>query len=244
MPQFNDNLPELLSPKVDIVFKMIFGDERHKDLTIQFLSAVLGYKEGEIADVVFKDTHLKQENIGDKLEILDVKAKLSNGTVIDVEMQSRCLPDIRSRISYYKSNMVTEQIGKRKCHTVFQMLEKDEHFPFSDLEEIHILNLKKLSELKEDNLLEWLKFISSKSKEDFMQLASSSPVLKKAVDVLSVVSADESNRMLYEARLKEWRDNKSRIDGAKKEGMLELRALLRQGHSLDAAEKMLGLDKP
>jgi predicted transposase/invertase (TIGR01784 family) len=229
---------------------------------------VLGYKEGEIADIAFKDTHLKQENIGGKLEILDIKAKLSNGSVIDIEMQSRCLPDIRSRISYYESNMITEQIGEggsysdlkpvksiivadfdfipesEKCHTVFQMLEKDEHFPFSDLEEIHVLSLKKLSELKQENLLEWLKFISSESKEDFMQLASSNPVLKKAVDVLSAVSADESNRMLYEARLKEWRDNKSRIDGARKEGMLELRALLRQGHSLDAAEKMLGLDNP
>jgi hypothetical protein len=77
-----------------------------------------------------------------------------------------------------------------------------------------------------------------------MQLVSSNPVLKKAVDVLSVVSSDESNRMLYEARLKEWRDNKSRIDGAKKEGRQEVFALLRQGYSLDAAEKMLGLGKP
>jgi len=47
-----------------------------------------------------------------------------------------------------------------------------------------------------------------------MELAKKSPVFEKAVDVLSAVSADDYNRMLYEARLKEWRDNKSRIDGA------------------------------
>ena len=43
-----DNLPELLSPKVDIIFKLLFGDERNKDLTISFISAVLGYKDGRI----------------------------------------------------------------------------------------------------------------------------------------------------------------------------------------------------
>lgn len=73
--EFNDNLPELLSPKVDIVFKLLFGDERSKEITIKFISAVLGYKEGEIEDISFHDTHLKREFLGDKLEILDVKAK-------------------------------------------------------------------------------------------------------------------------------------------------------------------------
>ena len=46
-----DNLPELLSPKVDIIFKLLFGDERNKDLTINFISAVLGYKDGELEDI-------------------------------------------------------------------------------------------------------------------------------------------------------------------------------------------------
>jgi hypothetical protein len=47
--------------------------------------------------------------------------------------------------------------------------------------------------------------------------------------------------MLYEARLKEWRDNKSRIDGAKKEGMLELLSLLESGMSLAEAKRKLGI---
>jgi len=269
LSKYNDNLPELLSPKVDIIFKMLFGDERNKDLTIPFISAVLGYKDGELEDISFYDTHLKQENINDKLEILDVKAKLSNGSVVDIEMQARNIPDIRNRVSYYKSNMLTEQIGNGssyselkpvksiivtdfdfipesgKCHTIFQMLEKDEHFPFNDLEEIHVLSLKKLSKLDNEGLLYWLKFINSDSKEEFMELAKRSPVFEKAVDVLSVMSADESNRMLYEARLKEWRDNKSRLDGARKEakveGQQQVLGLLRQGYSLNEVEKKLGL---
>ncbi len=60
--------------------------------------------------------------------------------------------------------------------------------------------------------------------EVFMRLAKSSPVLERAVEVLEHVSSDEYNRMLYEARLKEWRDNKSRIDGAWADGIAVGRA--------------------
>ena len=126
-----------------------------------------------------------------------------------------------------------------KCHTIFQTLEKDEHFPFNDLEEIHVLSLKKLSRLDNERLREWLRFINSESKEEFMELAGIDPVFVKAVDVLATFSADDYNRMLYEARLKEWRDNKSRIDGAYNDGMKKVFSLLRQGYSIDEAEKLL-----
>lgn len=259
--EHNDNLPELLSPKVDVIFKMLFGDERNKDLTIKFISAVLNYDDGYITDLFFCDPHLKRETLADKLEILDVKAKLSTNEVIDIEIQVRCLPDIRNRTTYYKSNMITEQIGKgdsysdlkpvksiiitdfdlihesAKCHTIFQMLEKEEHFPFNELEEIHVLSLPKLSQLKSENLLDWLKFINSKNKEEFMQLARSNPMLGKAVDALSELSADESNRMLYEARLKAWRDEESRLRGAR----MEIFDLWKSGVSLEEAQRQFGL---
>jgi predicted transposase/invertase (TIGR01784 family) len=128
-----------------------------------------------------------------------------------------------------------------KCHTVFQTLEKDEHFPFNDLEEIHVLSLKKLSKLDNESLGEWLRFIKSESKEEFMEFAEKSPVFEKAVEVLATVSADDYNRMLYEARLKEWRDNKDRMDGALTDGMKKVFSLWRQGYSVDEAEKKLNL---
>jgi conserved hypothetical protein (putative transposase or invertase) len=261
----NDNLPELLSPKVDVIFKLLFGDERNKDLTINFISAVLGYKDGELEDISFYDTHLKRENPNDKLGVLDIKAKLSNGNIIDVEMQSRGVPEMRNRISYYGSNMLTEQIGiggsylelkpvksiivadfdfapeSEKCHTIFQMLEKDEYFPFNDLEEVHVLCLKKLSKLDNERLREWLRFINSEKREEFMELAGIDPVFVKAVDVLAKFSADDYNRMLYEARLKEWRDNKSRLDGALAEQKRELFALWESGVPIAEAKKKMGL---
>ena len=263
----DNNVPELLSPKVDVIFKMLFGDKRNKDLTIKFISAVLGYKDGKIKNITFLDTQLKRETIKDKLEILDVKVELSSGEFVDIEMQVRSHPDIRERITYYGSNMITEQIGKKgkysllkpvksivvtdfdsvkeskKCHTIFQMLEKEEHFRFNDLEEIHILNLKKLPQLRDKSLSGWLEFINSENKEEFMRVAKRNPTLKKAVNALSVISSDKKARMLYEARLKAWRDEQSRLDDAETRG--ETRGetkvinLMEQGYNVEQIKAIL-----
>jgi len=77
-----------------------------------------------------------------------------------------------------------------------------------------------------------------------MELAGIDPVFVKAVDVLATFSADDHNRMLYEARLKEWRDNQSMIDGARAEGQKQLRELFslwESGVPLAEAKKKMGL---
>jgi hypothetical protein len=40
------DLPERLDPKVDVVFKQIFGSEKNKPVLISFLNAVLGWTGG------------------------------------------------------------------------------------------------------------------------------------------------------------------------------------------------------
>jgi hypothetical protein len=48
---------KFLDPKNDIAFKKIFGDENHKNLTINFLNSVLNLSGSqEIRDVTFKET--------------------------------------------------------------------------------------------------------------------------------------------------------------------------------------------
>lgn len=108
---------------------------------------------------------------------------------------------MRSRISHYLSNLITEQIGSgghysdlkqaiiivitdydfipesKKCHTAFGMNEKEEHFPFNDLMEIHVLNLPRLAEVEEGELSDWLKFLKAESEEEFKMLAMRNPVM-------------------------------------------------------------------
>jgi predicted transposase/invertase (TIGR01784 family) len=149
---------------------------------------------------------------------------------------------MRSRISHYLSNLITEQIGSgghysdlkqaiiivitdydfipesKKCHTAFGMNEKEEHFPFNDLMEIHVLNLPRLSEVEEGYLSDWLKFLKAESEEEFKMLAIRNPVINEAYSKLQVISADEGTRRLYEARLRACRDEYARIQGARQDG--------------------------
>jgi predicted transposase/invertase (TIGR01784 family) len=52
-------------------------------------------------------------------------------------------------------------------------------------------------------------------------IAEKSPVINEAYCKLQVMSEDEANRMIYEARLKAQRDEYSRIQGARQEGRTE-----------------------
>ncbi|MDR3012235.1 MAG: Rpn family recombination-promoting nuclease/putative transposase, partial [Chitinispirillales bacterium] len=87
---------------------MLFGDERNVDLLIDLLEAILKVK---IDSVTLLDTVLKPEHLDDKKGILDVKAKLSSGERIDIEIQVKEVEEMRSRISHYNNRLATEQIG-------------------------------------------------------------------------------------------------------------------------------------
>jgi predicted transposase/invertase (TIGR01784 family) len=102
------------------------------------------------------------------------------------------------------------------------MLETEEHFPFNDLMEIHALNLERLPAEGEGRLLDWLRFLKAETEEEFKMLAEKNPMIEEAYCKLQVMSEDEANRMIYEARLKAQRDEYSRIQGALRQGRQEV----------------------
>ncbi len=81
-----------LSAKYDVIFKIIFGDEKNKPLLIELLKSVLDLPFDEYEEIEIIDPHVKREYPGDKLSILDVKAKTKAGTIVHIEIQIR-LPE-------------------------------------------------------------------------------------------------------------------------------------------------------
>jgi predicted transposase/invertase (TIGR01784 family) len=135
---------KIMLPKVDFAFKLLFGDERSKNILADFLQAVLPeLADEEFEELTIVDPHLKQEADDDKLAIMDVISRTKRGKQIDIEIQLYAMAGMRSRISYYHSNMITRQIGRgghygdlkqaitivitdfnfvpetKRCHTVF-----------------------------------------------------------------------------------------------------------------------------
>jgi len=65
-------------PKNDLAFKKIFGNEKHKNILISFLNAVLDFKgDREIVDVELVNPYQVPKIPELKETILDIKAKNS-----------------------------------------------------------------------------------------------------------------------------------------------------------------------
>ena len=98
--------------KSDVIFKLLFADELDKAFLISFLRAVLKLDIGEFADIQIVDPQLKRKRKGDKSGILDVKVRTKAGQIINIEIQLQITSEMRERIVYYGTKLITEQPKK------------------------------------------------------------------------------------------------------------------------------------
>ena len=71
-----------LTLKNDYLFKLLLGSEENKACLQDFLECVLDIEDGTITDLELLDKELAKDVITDKTGILDVKARLKDGTSI------------------------------------------------------------------------------------------------------------------------------------------------------------------
>ena len=70
----------------DYAFKRLLGSEENKPLLQDLLECILDLSAEDVSELELMDKELTKEELSDKTGILDVKLKLTNGTVIDVEI--------------------------------------------------------------------------------------------------------------------------------------------------------------
>ncbi|OOM06333.1 PD-(D/E)XK nuclease family transposase [Clostridium saccharobutylicum] len=68
---YNDGF--IMSPKNDFVFKLLFGDEKNKDLLIELLNSILNTPHDELEDLELINTELLREFAEDRKGILEEK---------------------------------------------------------------------------------------------------------------------------------------------------------------------------
>jgi predicted transposase/invertase (TIGR01784 family) len=235
-----------LSPRNDVIFKMLFGDGRDTDILTAFLQSALTLPAEDYAEVTVVDPHLAREHPDDKLGILDVRLKTAGGNMIDIEIQVCDHPHIRERIVFYLSRMVAGQIDegdeyrriKRSICIViadfvlirenaaycnrYRLHDPETGSEFTDLLEVDTLELPKLPRDGDGTpLWDWLKFLDARNEEDLKMLTEKNPGVKKAVAKLMALSEDERTRMLAESREKLRRDIVASNEGAREEGRKE-----------------------
>ena len=180
---------KLLDPKNDYVFKRIFGHTGNEDITKSFLSSIIPDKIEKIE--LDCNPIMDKDLLDDKLGILDIKARLNDNVVCNVEMQICDKKNIEKRLLFYWSKMYSQGIKQGQDYDELKRtivilisdynLEKLKKIPeyvtkwnireekygkiiLTDVLEIYIIELNKLKNgVVKDNqkLNSWLYFIKS-----------------------------------------------------------------------------------
>jgi predicted transposase/invertase (TIGR01784 family) len=219
-------MTSLLDPTLDVVFKLLFADERNRELLSALLTAVLAPPE-PITDVEVLNPETPRETVIEKGAVLDVRARLADGTQTHVEMQAARHPGLRQRALYYWARLYTSQLVRGDhyvelaptvgvfllsfaelptagYHSVFRLMEADEQVVLADDLVIHVLELPKRPSgppaAGEPAVLRWCRFFGARSEEELEQLATMDPHLRQAKDALERLSADPAAQELARER--------------------------------------------
>ena len=161
----------------DYAFKRLLGSEENKPLLQDLLECILDFTPQEVIGLEFMDKELTKEEFSDKTGILDVKLKLTDGTVIDIEIQASWNASFVKRTLFYWAKMYTadfkagESYDKlHRCiainiiadrfklndaiHSEYLLQEKTAHTILTDVLEIHFLDLQAAKRAKEDGKTE------------------------------------------------------------------------------------------
>lgn len=90
--------------------------------------------------------------------------------------------------------------------------------------EMHILELPKLppEQKSETDLMQWMRFLNGKRREDFEKMAKKNSCFEEAYKELDKLSANEKKRLEYEARQKAIRDRDILIKTGENRGRKEI----------------------
>ena len=249
-----------VTPKLDLVFKKIFGNVKNNDILADFLATVLGIGVEEITSIEILDNEMIPETLISKFSRLDLKLTLNGRTSVNIEIQVLNYSNYKERTLFYWAKVYTEELQKsedyvnlknviainvidfnlfdcKEYHSTFKIFEEHRQELLTDKLRIDFLELKKAKKergIMTDKKQMWMDFLNSNADDDetLDSLATKSPVMKKAVAVLRQMSADEKELYEIEQREKAVRDEISARNYERQQG-------IKQGEILGKVKSML-----
>jgi predicted transposase/invertase (TIGR01784 family) len=161
---------QLLDVRVDYLFKLIFGNDKPR--LISLLNAIFANKNTGrvITDLAFISPVLEKQSETDKLSILDIMATLSDGSTVCIEMHMYGLPEFKHKSLHTWAKVYGGELtsGQRywesrpvicisfidgairdadgeplmAVHTLFQIRERDGHELLLHDMELHYINMR------------------------------------------------------------------------------------------------------
>ena len=238
----------LLPPKMDFVFKRIFGNEKHPNVLISFLNAVLNPID-PIQSVELKDTTIEKNHLEDKYSRLDMKAITNKGEYINIEIQLKDEYNMIKRSLYYWSKLYEWQLesgenyqklsrtscinlldfnllNHSKFHSVYRLKGCHTNEELTNVMELHFIELKKMQDVQrvedvKSKLEAWLYFINQPDSELVQELEKVEIEIKEAKAQLVRLSEDRKEGEQYEKRRESRLNEVSTLAYAEEKGMVK-----------------------
>ena len=233
----------MLSPKLDVVFHMLFGVQENEKITKGLINGVIQEKVESIK--LGETPYLWGEHAEDKVGIIDVRAVVNGNTHVDIEMQMINQENIEKRILYYWSKLYSNQLKRGENYNKLQRticilfineeIKKLENLPMqttweiietkerkiiltNDLE-LNIIELPKQDKSEcNQELKKWIMFLQNPESEAVRKMAQYDEEIKEAVEKLEEISSDEAKIRIAELREKYILDQNTNISGAEERG--------------------------
>jgi predicted transposase/invertase (TIGR01784 family) len=247
--QYSDEIIDIRAT-LDFVVKMLIGDEHLIEAPRHFVNAVVQWKY-PVAEIWLEPTIDDKQFADDKITIFDIVAKDTLGRIFNIEIQRIVRFWLPGRVTYYAASHVVGQLREGDNYTRLRpvicicileetlfrelpayhnefRLRTQSGFEFSDLMQIHVLELPKYVAGSDNKpitkpLEQWMYFLQNAEKSTPRQLLSrlTDPIFRDLVEILLMIKRNPDLRYSYEMRLKAERDEQAKLLSAKLEGREE-----------------------
>ena len=216
-----------IDPKIDCVFKALLGSEQNRNLLVHFLNAILTSDlTAPITEVEILNPYNDKEFLDDKLSVVDVKAKDSEGRLYQIEIQLLTYRHLPERMVYTWCDIISQQLQSGNDYSLLKPVysiwllaenllpdETDYAHEYklqnrlgrslADLGGIHLLELKKFTaERIETEEQRWLQFFKEGEQLDESALPDwmNTDEMRQAMKTLKLFSEKERDYHAYQAR--------------------------------------------
>jgi len=239
-----------INPKIDLVFKKIFGTDENKDLLKSLINSVLPENQ-KITSIIIKNPYNEIDFVGDRLSVVDIKATDEKNRWYNIEIQIREQSFFGRRSLFYWSELYggqlfeTDSFDKQNKTISINLLDfkyfpddryvrryslKDydtnESYPEMDYMDMYYVELKKfdgeLLHIK-NTLDRWITFLNraEEFEKDRLPKELAEPEIKKAMETLDRINLNKKEREYYEGRKKFLRDEYAADKTAEEKAKLE-----------------------
>jgi len=214
---------EIVKPKIDIVFKKLFGVSENLHILRAFLCAVLDMDKEMLEEIVIENNEIIPDFADEKTGRVDIKVTTRDKKTINVELQSAWYKNYKERSLFYWAKLFTYGFKKgckygelpgticiniidfslfdcKEYDSCFTLLERRRNEEYNGSMALYFFELNKLpqatAENRSDPVLQWLRLIDAESEDELKMLEKSEiPEIRDAVSTVRFFSKDEQMRI-------------------------------------------------